>query len=296
MAFEKLVRIARKLRLIAASDLVRRDQVRYALASAGWGRAGGDESYRLRGGGSTVLRKGTTDAKVFDEIFIERVYAPGLAALPGNLGHVTLIDLGAYTGLSALFFARELGIDQMIAVEPDADNFRQLSENLRSSGLAARCTPVHAFAGAGHAFAEVQDSGNGAWGMRMGPLSKAGTPVLPLTEIAALAKTSAPIVLKCDIEGGERPLLMHVRDWDRLIQYIFLELHTEFLTTREMLACLESSRFEWTVRGTPEEDAVIAFYMLERGPPRLEHDESILERGEPGSTVRADATMKHVCL
>jgi hypothetical protein len=47
-----------------------------------------------------ALRRDTTDAKAFDEIFIERVYASGLAALPGNLRHITLIDLGAYTGLA----------------------------------------------------------------------------------------------------------------------------------------------------------------------------------------------------
>src|SRR5580704_17179033 len=99
MALGRLAGIARKLRLIAASDLVRRDQLRYALRSAG--RGADIFRYRLRGGVSVALRKGTTDSKVFDEIFVERVYQQGLAALPANLGHVTLIDLGAYTGLSA---------------------------------------------------------------------------------------------------------------------------------------------------------------------------------------------------
>ncbi len=264
--FRWLVGIGRKLRLIAASDLVKRDQIRYALRAAGWGTE--PVTYRLRGGVSVALRKGATDGKVFDEIFVERVYAPCLAALPENLGSVTLIDLGAYTGLSALFFAHELAVDEIVAVEPDPDNFRLLLENLRTTRLASRSTALKAFAGAQHAFAEVEDSGNGAWGMRMGPLSDTGTPVLPLAEIAQAAKSNAPVVLKCDIEGGERQIFFHIRDWEHLIRYILIELHTEFLSVREMLACLESSRFHWTIHGTPPEGASIAFFLLQRGEQR----------------------------
>jgi FkbM family methyltransferase len=270
MAPGRLARIARKLRLIAASDLVKRDQLRYALGcamcSAGW--RGGVVTYRLRGGAPLALRKGSTDGKVFDEIFVERVYAPGLAALPGDLGRVTLIDLGAYTGLSAIFLARELAVEEIIAVEPDPDNFRLLSENLSTTGLANRSTALRAFAGREHAFATVQDSGNGAWGMRMGPFSETGTPVLPLAEIVKTAKSDAPVVLKCDIEGGERQLFLHIRDWEHLIRYVLLELHTEFLPLREMSACLESSGFHWTIHGTSAEGAVIAFFLLKRGERR----------------------------
>jgi hypothetical protein len=172
----RLSSIARKLRLIAQSDLAGIDKLRYALNAAG--RGAGLAAYRLRGGvnrvfTTLVLRKGTTDFKVFDEIFVERAYAPCVAALPRNLGRVALIDLGANIGLSAVYIAHELGaralqVDQIIAVEPDPDSFRLLSENLRRSGLANRSIAVRAFAGADHACAELRDSGNGAWGMRNG--------------------------------------------------------------------------------------------------------------------------------
>ena len=267
----RIASIARKLRLIAASDLLDRDKFRYALNADGQGV--GLLTYRMRDGadhvGSTIaLRKGTTDSKVFDEIFVERAYRAAVAALPAHLGRVTLIDLGANIGLSILFFARSLEVGEIIAVEPDPDNFHLLSENLRRTGLAKRSTALRAFAGAERGFAEVRDSGNGAWGMRMGPLSAIGTPVLPLAEIAGLAKSGEPVVLKCDIEGGERQLFLHIRDWEHLIPYILLELHTEFLSFPEMLACLDSSGFEWTIHGTPPAGASIALVLLERGESR----------------------------
>ena len=218
-----------------------------------------------------ALRKGTTDSKVFDEIFIERAYAPCVAGLPANLGPVTLIDLGANIGLSVLFLIRALEVIEIIAVEPDPDNFRLLSENLRRARLTSRSIALRAFAGAEPACAELHDSGNGAWGMRIGAPSDTGIPVLPLTGIAGLVKKSSakagpPILLKCDIEGGERQLFLHIRDWDHLIRYIFLELHTEFLSVDELLACLRSSGFRWIVHGSPPAGASIALLLLERLP------------------------------
>jgi FkbM family methyltransferase len=264
MGWTRIAGIVRKLRLIAASDLMNFDKLRCVVNAARHGS--GLVTYRLRGGVPVALRQGTTDSKVFDEIFVERAYGSCVAALPKNLGPIALIDLGANIGLSALFLARVLKVREIIAVEPDPDNFALLSENLRTSGLADRSTAVRAFAGVEHAFAELLDSGNGAWGMRMGALSDIGTPVLPLAQIAKTAKSGAPVLLKCDIEGGERELFRHMGDWEHLIHYIVLELHTEFLPVDELLACLAESRFQWTVHGNPLAGASIVLLLLERLP------------------------------
>jgi len=260
----RLYSVVRKLRLIARSELVGIDKVRYAMNASRQGA--GLATYRLPGGISVSLRRGTTDFKVFDEIFLEQAYAPCVAGLPANLGPLALIDLGANIGLSALSLSRALDVTEIIAVEPDPDNFRMLSENLRRAGLASRSVALRAFAGAEPARAELHDSGNGAWGMRMGALSDTGIPVLPLTGIAHAAKAGPPILVKCDIEGGERQLFLHIREWDHLIRYIFLELHTEFLPVDELLACLGSSNFRWTVHGNPLNGASIALLLLERLP------------------------------
>jgi FkbM family methyltransferase len=264
MGWSRIAGIVRKLRLIAASDLRNCDKLRYVVNAIRQGS--GVLTYRLRGGVSVALRKGATDSKVFDEIFVERAYGSCIAALPENLGPIALIDLGANIGLSALFFARVLEVHEIIAVEPDPDNFALLSENLRTSGLANRSTALRAFAGAEFAFAQLHDSGNGAWGMRMGALSDIGTPVLPLARIAKTAKSGASLLLKCDIEGGEREIFRHMSDWEHLIRHIVLELHTEFLPVDELLACLAASRFQWAVHGNPLAGASIVLLLLERLP------------------------------
>jgi hypothetical protein len=102
--------------------------------------------------------------------------------------------------------------------------------------------------------------------MRMGALSDTGITVLPLAKIATAAGTGLPLMLKCDIEGGEREIFLHIRDWDHLIRYIVLELHTEFLPVDELLACLATSRFPWAVHGNPPAGASIVLLLLERLP------------------------------
>ena len=68
----RLHSILRKLRLIARSDLASFDKLRYL---ARFSRRGtGVRTYRMRSGISVRLRDGTTDSKVFDEIFVEHAY------------------------------------------------------------------------------------------------------------------------------------------------------------------------------------------------------------------------------
>ena len=266
-----------KLREIAASDLAIGAKFLYAAhLVAGWWRRMDrrrTHCYRLRGSGAIELREGTTDRKVFEEIFLSRVYAPFLAPIlaPGRsdgAAPCVLIDLGANTGLSAVYLARVLSADWIVAVEPDPSNYAMLVRNLRAARMAERSEAAQAFAGAERGFARLEDSGKGAWGMRMGAPTSVGIPVLPLAEIAALTPVpSSPtprVILKCDIEGAERLLFERIRDWEHLTSFIMLELHTEIFPEEEFRACVESSGYHWKLHGTISRNSVLAVIGLER--------------------------------
>jgi FkbM family methyltransferase len=275
-----LSKLSRKIRLIAASDLLLADKFRYLLdgAIAFWGRRArnGSREYRLRGGASILLRgiprENSTDEKVFEEVFLQKTYAP-FARAASRVAPAILIDLGANIGLSVIALARELQPQVIVAVEPDRGNFTMLQENLRRAGWTDRCVALQAFAGAERGFAELVDSGNGAWGMRMGAPARTGIAVLPVEEIVTLAddrlgrtgnRPEARVVLKCDIEGGELHLFRHLRQWEDGVHYVILELHTEFLSVENFQACLEESRYHWRIDGEIPPDAVLAVVGLER--------------------------------
>ena len=254
-----------KLRRLLGCDLLWRDRAAY-LFDEGWDRLigvarTGVRRYRLRGGGAVLLRHGSTDRRVFDEVFLEKIYAPGIARFAAGGAPTILVDLGANIGLSTVFLARRLKLTRIVAVEPSPDNFRLLLENTQD--LAGRCTALNAFAGAERGFAHLVDAGFGAWGLRMGAASSYGTPVLPLAEILPAAP-GARILLKCDIEGSERHLFRNIRDWEHLVDFILLELHTEFFTAAELEHCLEESGYDWVRYGAVKPGAVLAILTLQR--------------------------------
>lgn len=253
---------ARKCRQVWASDLTTvskvafiADEVRERLGFAG------SRAYQLKGGLFVALRPKTTDSKVFEEVFLEKIYDPYAG------GAEVLVDLGANIGLSALFLARKFAFERgafkhIIAVEPDADNARMLRQNLRGS-VNADVTVLQAFIGAERGYAKMLDAGYGAWGLRMGESSESGIRVLRLNEI--LPDVPGGVLLKCDIEGGERFVFPQIRDWDDRVRFIILELHTEFFTVEQLDAALASSRYEWRRIGEITPGALLAVFALERG-------------------------------
>jgi FkbM family methyltransferase len=248
---------ARKLRQIWASDLTAAsklgflvDEVRERLGGSG------AREYTLNGGAVVSLRPRTTDSKVFEEVFLERIYAPYRG--PGQV----LVDLGANIGLSALFLDRKFGFVHIIAVEPDIDNARMLRRNLEGN-VTAQVSVLQAFIGPERGFAQMLDAGYGAWGLRMGETSESGIRVLRLDEI--LPDVPGGVLLKCDIEGAERFVFPQITDWEDRVRFIILELHTEFFAEKQLEVALASSRYEWRRHGEIKPGAVLAVFALERG-------------------------------
>lgn len=273
-----LSRLARKINLVAHCELALGSKLRYlfnvAIGSFLPGTMTMRREYRMRDDTSVVLRQNSTDIKVFEEIFLERIYSPYAKVADGKAPAI-LIDLGANIGLSVIALARELRPLAMVAVEPDGGNFAMLKENLRLARLAERCATVQAFAGVERGFAELVDSGNGEWGMRMGASAPGGIAVLPMEDIVSMAvrmagqagaERSRPAItiVKCDIEGAEAPLFRRLREWEDRVDYVILELHTEFLSARDFHACLGASRYHWHIDGTIPAGAVLAVIGLKR--------------------------------
>jgi FkbM family methyltransferase len=286
---QRFARISRKWRQIASSELSLTGKFAYSLDLAlGFFRSSarqGHRKYHLRGGATVALREGSTDRKVFDEVFLENTYGGLAVSSASNTAPapVVLIDLGANIGLSAIALARQLRPAGIVAVEPDSANFAMLQQNLRLAGLSDRSKTIRAFAGAERGFAELVDSGNGAWGMRMGAPARAGIPVWRIEDLVALAKqmfndtrhpfrdaaSPAKIVLKCDIEGAEAQLFQSLTRWEHLVERVVLELHTEFLSVESFRACLDASRYAWRVEGEIAPGALLAVIALERGEWKL---------------------------
>jgi FkbM family methyltransferase len=271
-SFTRLIAATSKLRRIFESELSGADRFWYVLDKIreriGM-QTSGPRVYRLQDGSCVFLRTGSTDAKVFEEVFIDGIYAPFADLIPADATPSVLVDLGANIGLSTLFLDRRIGFDHVVAVEPDLDNLQALRSNL-DDNLDVPCESIQVFAGAERGFAKVLDAGYGAWGLRMGEAADSGIPVLPLAEI--VPNVPGGVLLKCDIEGAERFLFPQIDTWDHLVSFIILELHTEFFTMTQLREALDGSRYEWRLHGGAEPGAVLVVFALERGALKLQSE------------------------
>jgi FkbM family methyltransferase len=187
---------------------------------------GGDEQFRRFGPGwsDLLIREGTTDEAVLDEVFIADVYrVRGLDLTPivsefddgrTKTEGRTVIDLGACTGIfSSLCLS--FGASHVIAVEPQPDNAALLRKNLERGGervttIEAAVTgdgqPVQLFGskGTGHTErsrpdVEIKDGAG-----RIVRTVSDHVPIVSYTLEHIIAMAPTPIaLLKCDIEGAE---------------------------------------------------------------------------------------------
>jgi tRNA G46 methylase TrmB len=84
------------------------------------------------------LRLASTDIPTFSQIFVRNEYES--ANLPENAR--VIIDLGANVGYATVYFAQKYKDAKILAVEPEAESFRMLEDNVRALG--SRVTTLQA--------------------------------------------------------------------------------------------------------------------------------------------------------
>ena len=302
----RFVRARRKMRQIASSDLSLSGKIRYSVDFAlGFFRSpshAGPSEISLNGRrycraarGARPIGKSSTRSFWRTPTAGSRLppprpavrSEPNTAAAP-----VVLIDLGANIGLSAIALGAPATSDGIVAVEPDGCELRLASAELASRRIVGPIVrPFGRSRVLERGFAELVDSGNGAWGMRMGVPAQTGTPVWRIDDIVSMAEqlfvdgnndfdaavSSAKIVVKCDIEGAEAQLFQWLTRWEHLVQRVILELHTEFLSVEEFSRV--SRRFTLLVANRGRNGAGRVARRHRAGTRRMEGGAAIAARG-----------------
>ena len=179
------------------------------------------------GGRRLTLRLGTSDILVLYSVFERADYAVELSSPPA-----TIIDAGAYTGFSAIFFAEKYPAAKILALEPDPSNFALLVDNARPY---PNVIPLNLALWHKDESVHLLDPGTGHWGFYVSPdeppVSRPGARVeaisVPtLIERFALGRVD---LLKIDVEGAEKEIFEHAGAWIGGVGAIFAELHDRFL-------------------------------------------------------------------
>jgi FkbM family methyltransferase len=178
-----------------------------------------------------LLRLGSSDISVFNGIFRWLEYGWDL------VGPRTIVDGGAYIGLSAIYFTMRYPGVCVIAVEASEQNFDLL---VRNTAAFPNIKPVNAALWSEPGSLVLTDPGTGLWGLQVKAAGAPGAATDHAGESGALVRaiTIGDIIhdhgldkidlLKIDIEGAEKELFSEPGPWLAQVDAICIELHDWF--------------------------------------------------------------------
>ena len=169
------------------------------------------------------MRACSPDARVFRNIFSRSDYD-----LPTDaMGEVrTIIDLGAYCGLSTVYFAERFPGASIVAVEPDPANYNCLRLNASTIPQAERVRILQLAVSDASGSARFSDRGT-QWARRIDPEGTLTVHTMTMPDLLAASGFDTVDLLKVDIEGAERILLEGLSEWESRCRWVLMELHFE---------------------------------------------------------------------
>jgi FkbM family methyltransferase len=170
--------------------------------------------------GKLFIRPGTTDRKVFREIFLFKTYEVELREPPE-----TIIDAGANIGLSSVYFTRRYPSAIIYAIEPETSNFEMLIKNCSPY---ANIIPVKAALWGTDTQLQIRDLAENHWAFTVEEAKKNQDSLKGFSVSGFMKEFGIPNIglLKIDIEGAEVEIFRAgYEQWLRYTNCIIIELH-----------------------------------------------------------------------
>lgn len=173
-----------------------------------------------------ALRILATDVSTYKQIFLKQAY-DFLVATPPKV----IVDAGANIGLAAIYFANRYPTAKIIAIEPEASNFKLLCENVAPY---TNIIPVQAALWHKNENLNLIDPGLGNWGFVTEELDAPEKPSGNVSHTVMAVTVDKIIedydldkidILKIDIEGSEREVFSDTSSWIEKVDALITELH-----------------------------------------------------------------------
>lgn len=188
-------------------------------------------AWRLRDGrGDAVLRSGSRDVDIFEEIFRTGIYVPPdevAAALARDGGVRRVVDLGGNVGLFALFVLRTFADAHVVSYEPDPDNL-VLLRACRTASADRERWEIREVAGGTQDGVLPFVSGEQAESRRPVVSEWGRDDLISVPLVDVLPELAAADFVKIDIEGGEWPILQDPRFRQMGARAVVLEYHGQY--------------------------------------------------------------------
>jgi FkbM family methyltransferase len=165
-----------------------------------------------------------------------------------------IIDAGANIGMSALWFARAYPEAQIVAIEPDPENYSLLV--LNTEAYSERIIPLQGGIWPRACGLRIENAGAGAQHFITREVP-AGTDdairAYTAEEIMAMVGADEVLIAKIDIEGGQDSLFQDNTDWVGRTHLIVVELDDDLFpwagTSRSFFRCVSQYPFDYLLSG-----------------------------------------------
>jgi FkbM family methyltransferase len=167
------------------------------------------------------FRKNYSDLAIFEQVFINKEYDVKLNFTPKNI-----IDLGANVGYASLYFNYKYPNANIIAIEPETNNYNQAKKNL------APYNNIKLLNGAvwhNNDDLFLVDNGLGEAGFMVSD-NKGNSTIKSYTinDLQKQLNTSEIDIIKIDIEGAELEIFENNNDWIKQSKVIIVETHDRY--------------------------------------------------------------------
>jgi FkbM family methyltransferase len=178
-------------------------------------------------------RARSSDASVFEQTLVLNEYEVPIEAhrlaleayyqmLLADGKRPLVIDCGANIGLSSVWFARRFPNAAVIAVEPEPDNFAVLLKNVAGY---QNIKPIQAAISDHASTVSLQNVANEPWAWETKESETGPISTVTVSQLLGEAGSSAPLLVKIDIEGFEVQLFRSNSEWTSGIPLIVFESH-----------------------------------------------------------------------
>ncbi|MEJ7823201.1 MAG: FkbM family methyltransferase [Chitinophagaceae bacterium] len=191
------------------------------------------------------IRKSDSDLPIFYQVFAELQYDINYYL---KFKPVNIIDCGANVGYSSLFFVAHFPDANIIAIEPQKDNFKQLQENLKNY---SNIKTVNAAIWDQNTSLAIKDETEWSASFEVKEQqNKSGNNSslqgITITELMAEYNLPTIDILKIDIEGAEYNLFANnPHDWLNKTRCLIIELHDLLSPGTSQIFFKEMANYKW---------------------------------------------------
>jgi FkbM family methyltransferase len=185
---------------------------------------------KIRGGERITIRRQCSDYAILSQVFEQKEYSIGnddveayiesrYSNILSNGQKPIIIDAGAHIGLATLWFKARYPEATVISIEPNAENFAVLKENV---GVSDTTLLVNAAVGSLPGSVSLI---SGGWATQTQRTQGNGINIIKIDDAIALVPNGVPLIVKIDIEGFESDLFGDNLAWLDETLAVFIEPH-----------------------------------------------------------------------